>query len=376
MLLRRSVVVGLLSLATPITAATHRAFVGNEGGPDVLYTLEFDDELLTLELLRNNSLPAASGWLALSVFQGDKKTLYSTNMGDISGSQPYLVSYSVDEDANLEYSGGLSGGSGRGLGVWAGARPIPPYEVHLAYLTAQSVVSVSANGSLVGETQNLTFGGSYLHGGAFHPNSKYLYTFDVDVDTIWTHEIDDTTGDITYVANSSVPDPVSGPRHGVVHPNGKYLYIVTETSNHVAQFTIDNATGIPTFDNVYFSLLGVGQNNSNYWSAEVNLSPSNSFLWATRRGRSSEYLGAVGLHTLNEEGSMEKQNFLIDTSTSGGLSNLVQPTLFSDRWVALPDLEQGFVEMWELAQDNSTATVIAHLDLADGGCCENLVWLN
>lgn len=106
----------------------------------------------------------------------------------------------------------------------------------------------------------------------------------------------------------------------------------------------------------------------------MNLSPSGELLWAANRGRSASLKGSVSLFTLDESGSIEEQKFFVNTSTSGGLANIVSPVLFSDRYFALPDLAVGFVEMWELAEDNSTADVIAHLDLPDGGCCENVVW--
>lgn len=82
----------------------------------------------------------------------------------------------------------------------------------------------------------------------------------------------------------------------------------------------------------------------------------------------------MSLFTLDDTGSIVEQKFFVNTSTSGGKANLVSSVQFSDRYFALPDLEVGFVEMWELAEDNSTAAVVAHLDLADGGCCENVVW--
>lgn len=102
------------------------------------------------------------------------------------------------------------------------------------------------------------------------------------------------------------------------------------------------------------------------WCGEVNLSPSGELLWAANRGREASSKGSVSLFTLDDTGSIEEQKFFVNTSTSGGLSNLVSSVQFSDRYFALPDLEIGFVEMWELAEDNSTATVIAHLDLPDG----------
>lgn len=60
----------LLSLVAVAHAATHELIVGTFN-PTIstpsLYTLEFDDEALTLNLIANTSVPAAGSWLALSV---------------------------------------------------------------------------------------------------------------------------------------------------------------------------------------------------------------------------------------------------------------------------------------------------------------------
>lgn len=56
----------LLSLVTFAYAATHELIVGTFGTKS-LYTVEFDDEALTLDLVANTSVPVAGSWLALSV---------------------------------------------------------------------------------------------------------------------------------------------------------------------------------------------------------------------------------------------------------------------------------------------------------------------
>jgi carboxy-cis,cis-muconate cyclase len=55
-----------LSLLTAVSADLHHLIVGTFGTKK-LYTLEFDDSALTLELIGNYSANAASSWIALSV---------------------------------------------------------------------------------------------------------------------------------------------------------------------------------------------------------------------------------------------------------------------------------------------------------------------
>lgn len=56
----------VLGLLTTSKADLHQLIVGTFG-TEALYTLEFDDSALTLELIGNTSTSVASSWLALSV---------------------------------------------------------------------------------------------------------------------------------------------------------------------------------------------------------------------------------------------------------------------------------------------------------------------
>lgn len=55
-----------LSLASVVRGDLHHLLVGTFG-TEALYTVEFDDTALTLNLLKNTTTESASSWLALSV---------------------------------------------------------------------------------------------------------------------------------------------------------------------------------------------------------------------------------------------------------------------------------------------------------------------
>jgi carboxy-cis,cis-muconate cyclase len=55
-----------LSLLSAVNGELHQLIVGTFG-TEHLYTLEFDDSALTLELIGNFTTNAASSWIALSV---------------------------------------------------------------------------------------------------------------------------------------------------------------------------------------------------------------------------------------------------------------------------------------------------------------------
>lgn len=59
----------LLSLAKAVKGDLHQLIVGTFSTEN-LYTVEFDDEALTLNLIANTSTDAASSWIALSVSNG------------------------------------------------------------------------------------------------------------------------------------------------------------------------------------------------------------------------------------------------------------------------------------------------------------------
>ncbi|KAF3025041.1 hypothetical protein E8E14_014376 [Neopestalotiopsis sp. 37M] len=377
---RGSIVGGaaLLSLIAAANAATHELLVGTFGTKS-LYTVEFDDEALTLDLVANTSVPAAGSWLALS---HDKANLYSTAYSTSgNSSSPAFVSYSLANATSITHDATIpSGGNCTATAIFVVADPNPPYSVYGAFFGSNAgcgtVLSVDETGKLDAAIQNYTyFSTSAVHGTAFSPDSKFLYSADDSGNTLWTHSIDATTGEVTLVANLTAPSSSAHPRHAAVHPNGQYVYVVLEGSSQIAQYSIaDPSTGIPSFDNVTYPLLETDEDAANYWADEVALSFSNGYLWATNRGRSANATGYISVFSLDDDGAILSQNFLVPTSSSGGAANSVAPSPFSDRFAALTDSSVGFLEIWELSENGTSAQVVAHLDLNDGGCCANAVW--
>ncbi|KAK6085250.1 hypothetical protein SCUP515_01068 [Seiridium cupressi] len=372
----------LLSLLTVANAATHELIVGTFG-TKFLYTLEFDDESLTLDLVANTSVPIAGSWVALSVSflpLVSKKELFAVQVQGSNSSIPGFTSYSLENATEITHTATIpSGGNCTATAIFVVADPNPPHSVYGSFFGSNAgcgtVLSVDETGTLEAAIQNYTyFSSSAVHGTAFSPDSKFLYSADDSGNTLWTHSIDQETGEVTLVANLTAPSSGADPRHAAVHPNGTYIYVVLEGSSQVAQYSIDADTGIPSFDNVTYPLLVSGEDAADYWADEVALSFSNGYLWATNRGRNTNTTGYISAFTLDEDGAISEQKFLLPTTSSGGAANSVAPSPFSDRFAALTDSSVGFVEIWELADDGSSAQVIAHLDLNDGGCCANAVW--
>ncbi|KAH9889669.1 hypothetical protein F4778DRAFT_773283 [Xylariomycetidae sp. FL2044] len=370
----------LAGIAALARAATHEMIVGTFGTTS-LYTLAFDDEALTLELVANTSTPAASSWIALS---GDKKHLYGNSY---NAETPTFVGYTLANASSIAYDTAVAaGGECNAKGIFVLADPNPPYAVYGNFFSGSatadcgSVMSVTDDGALGETIQNFTYAsGSGVHGTALSPDSRFLYSADDGGNAIWTHSIDAATGAVAYVSNITGPAEGSDPRHVAVHPGGAYLYVVLEGTSQLAQYTVDAETGVLSYADVIYPLLRSNESASDFWADEVALSASASYLWATNRAWSDDGRGYISAFDLDASGAIVRQNFLLPTTSSGGAANSVAPSPFSDRFVALTDALTGFVEIWELSEDGASASVAAHLDLADAaesasGCCANAVW--
>lgn len=109
----------------------------------------------------------------------------------------------------------------------------------------------------------------------------------------------------------------------------------------------------------------------------MNLSANGSYLWTSTRAYNTKNTGYISAFSLDGNGHILKQLFLLPTTTDGGGANAVAPSFFSDKYVALTDHSQGFVQIWEFTSDNSTAgaKVVAQVNIDDNnGCCANAVW--
>ncbi|RMZ90816.1 hypothetical protein DV736_g1953, partial [Chaetothyriales sp. CBS 134916] len=356
-----------LCLVSSAFAAVHHLFVGTFAN-SILYTLAFDDEASTLKLVRNNSASTSHSWIA---FDHNKKNVYG-----VAGSA--VSSYSVENngtslrfDTSIETGGNCSSVHN----IFVVAAPKPPYTVYATPFGEDAqcgtVLDVYSNGTLSEVVQNYTYlTTSGVHGLAFSRNQSYLYSADDSANSLWTHSIDPTTGELTYVSRIAGAESGADPRHATLSPSGKYLYVIYEGTNELAVYALDSDTGIPTFTNVTYPLIPQDSSlsNSSYWSDEVALSASKKYLWATSRARSSNNTGYISAFSLESSGAIKKQLFLVPTTASGGAANSVAPSFFSDQWVALTDNSVGFVQIWKLAANGTSAEVAATLNLNDGGC--------
>lgn len=368
-------------LASVAQAAKHQIIIGTFS-TSFLYTVEFDDEANTLSLLKNSTAAAAHQWLSLSA---DKKNLYGT----AGSSVMQMDSYTIGDDTGTDivHNGTVVSGECATMTVHLEALQAEPYGVYgVSYGTGENcggVVGVDAQGVAVESAQNFTYDNpaSSLHGVGFHPSGDYLYTADMGAKSVWTHKVDRTSGEVTFVANSSYE---AGIRHVNAHPSGKYAYGMTETTSTVVLLSIDNSTGAANVvEGSTYSIIPANSSGT-HRGETARLSATGALLYATTRVNYSDTAsvdGYVSAFTLDADGDIVSQDFIETTTTGGGsssgASNMVVPTLHDDDLFAILDHGVGFIEIWQRDADGTGASVLAHLDINDdGGCCSNGVWLS
>lgn len=100
---------------------------------------------------------------------------------------------------------------------------------------------------------------------------SYLYsTFPLD-DEINVHQLDETTGDLTFVQNLDVSGIMAFPDFLAVHDSAKCLFVAHWTGTGVTSYTIAPTTGIIT--------LADTENTGNNMSG-VTISPNGNFLYS------------------------------------------------------------------------------------------------
>lgn len=238
---------------------------------------------------------------------------------------------------------------------------------------------VDSSGALVAQIANVDYDADAgVHGLALSPDGKFVYSADDMGSKVWVHSYDGDTA-LNYSSVAAVQDiDGSGARHLVVHPNGKWLYLIHESANEIGVYSRNSTTGEVTDLGETHSLLPDGfSNSSSYWSSDVTVSSSNStspkYLLGFARGRSSGTNGYVNGFALGEEtGAITGRAFVEEANGYGGTTNAVTASTFSEKYFTVTDEGENFVEVWQIAENGTSASAVAHLDLESGPV--NVVW--
>ncbi|KAL5346182.1 hypothetical protein ACLOAV_009215 [Pseudogymnoascus australis] len=353
----------------------HHLMIGTWTPPGAIFTVEFDDEALTLRLVKKTEIPHDEpiSWMT---FDHARKNIYGASMKKWS-------SYAVAAPADISHtSSHPMGGDPKSASPDTNTRAIfllaaqkPPYCVYgntfYDHALYGNVFSVDANGAIDKNIQNYEYqANSGIHGMVFDPTETYLYSADLRANKIWTHK-KDADGTLTLVGSVDAPAPGDHPRWVELHPSG-YLYALMEAGNRVAVYVIDEATHMPVFTHITYPLVPPGLPLKMYRGDVVFMSHSKKYLFATTRSNSFDVTGYIAAFELGPKGNVVRQICLNPTPTSGGHSNAVSPCPWSDEWLALTDDQDGFVEIYRW-RDEFLGRV-AHLDIKEPGFGMNAIW--
>jgi len=147
---------------------------------------------------------------------------------------------------------------------------------------------VQHTGSSTGPRQR----GPHAHAVVLSADNRFVFVPDLGLDQILSYRLDPAKGTLTPNAPPFAKvTQGSGPRHFAFHPNGRFAYSLSEMGSLVTVFAYDHTAGSLT-DLQTISTLPTefsGTNNS----AEIEVHPNGSFLYASNRGHDSIAVFAI-----------------------------------------------------------------------------------
>jgi 6-phosphogluconolactonase len=138
--------------------------------------------------------------------------------------------------------------------------------------------------------------GPHPHSVTFDPGGRFLFAADLGLDALMAYRLDGRCGRLYPRPEAEVRTPPgSGPRHMAFHPGGRYAYVIHELDSTVGVFSYNPALGQLTRLQTLSTLPPgfQGQNSC----AEVKVSPSGKFLYASNRGHDSISIFSVNTGT-------------------------------------------------------------------------------
>lgn len=362
----------------------HHLMIGTWTPPGAIFTVAFDDEALTLKLVKRTPIPEDEpiSWMT---FDHARKTIYGASMKKWS-------SHAVAAPDTITHSASLPMGvpteeahspSVNTRAIFVLAAQKPPYCVYgntfYSHALYGNVFATDKNGALSHNIQNYPYAEhSGVHGMVFDEAEEYLYSADMKANCVWTHK-KNADGTLELVDQVEAPRKGDQPRWVELSKNGRYLFALMEAGNMLSQYVIDEKTHKPVYTGVSYPLVPPGLTDSHpglpkkmYRGDVTFTNSSGTYLFATTRSNSHSVTGYITAFKLSPSGAIERQLFISPTPTSGGHSNAVSPCPWSDEWLALTDDQEGFVEIYRWKGEYLAR--VAHLDIKEPGFGMNAIW--
>jgi 6-phosphogluconolactonase len=134
--------------------------------------------------------------------------------------------------------------------------------------------------------------GPHAHAVVLSPDNRFLFVPDLGSDQIKIYRVDAAKS--TFAPNNpsfASVKPGLGPRHLLFGPGGKFAYVICEMGSSVVALAYDPAKGsltpVQTISTLPANFKGIDN------SAEIDISPSGRFLYASNRGHDSIAVFAI-----------------------------------------------------------------------------------
>ncbi|HHH29004.1 MAG TPA: lactonase family protein [Polyangiaceae bacterium] len=162
--------------------------------------------------------------------------------------------------------------------------------------------AISGDGTVSGVTASEESPGTNPHAVLVHPSGQWAFvpvTNENPNSLVAQYGFDVGTGQLSPNGAANAGAGV-GPRHLVLHPTMDLLYVVNEHDDSVTTWDLDTATGTLTALDTVTTIPG-GANAGANTCADIHVTPSGQFLYASNRGDDSIAMfaldGSTGLPT-------------------------------------------------------------------------------
>jgi 6-phosphogluconolactonase len=158
-----------------------------------------------------------------------------------------------------------------------------------------AMIKVNDDGSLGPEHHYIKHEGSsivtsrqnrpHVHSALIGPDQQQAYAADLGTDKIMVYDINPEETQLTPAAKPFIAaTPGAGPRHMDFHPGLSLLFMVEELANHVSVYPVDGGSAGELKQRI--GTLPTGFDSISY-CADIHVSPSGKFLYASNRGHNS-----------------------------------------------------------------------------------------
>jgi len=160
--------------------------------------------------------------------------------------------------------------------------------------------------------------GPHAHEVVLSADDRFLFVPDLGTDQVKIFRFEPTTGALTpnKPAFASVK-PGAGPRHFAIAPHGGFAYVLDEMGSSVTVFKLDPSSGALAEVEAVSTLPDDNAKVNN--SAEIQIDPAGSFLYASNRGHDSIAVLAIDRQSgklsrvqIAPSGGATPRNFTID----------------------------------------------------------------